>query len=122
MSLPLTTPPQTLCLLRLSALGDVSHVIPLLRTIQRAWPRTRLTWVIGKREYPLVYDLPDVEFIVFDKNAGWRGVWDVCRRLRKRRFDVLLHLQTALRASLLSLCVRSPIRLGFDHQRAKDLQ
>ncbi len=68
------TPPASICLLRTSAIGDVTHVVPLLRTLQSAWPGTRLTWVIGKLERKLVGDLPDVEFVTFDKAAGWAGM------------------------------------------------
>ena len=122
MTLPLSSPPDSLCILRLSAVGDISHTLPVVRTIQHVWPHTRLSWIIGKTEYQLVYDIPDIEFIVFDKKAGWRGYQEVRRHLRGRRFDVLLDMQMSLRASMLSLFVHSPIKLGFDRQRAKDLQ
>src|SRR3546814_18945115 len=46
--------PATICLLRLSALGDATHVVPLVRTLRRAWPGVALTWVIGKGEYRLL--------------------------------------------------------------------
>ena len=111
-----------MCILRLSALGDISHILPLVRTIQHSWPHTSLSWIIGKREYQLVYDIPDIEFIVFDKHAGLRGYQAVRHQLRGRHFDVLLHMQTSLRANLVSQLVHSPIKLGFDRQRAKDLQ
>jgi heptosyltransferase I len=42
--------------------------------------------------------------------------------LRGRRFDVLLHLQLSLRASLLSAIIPAKIRLGFDRARARELQ
>src|SRR3546814_11827895 len=45
--------PATICLLRLSALGDATPVVPLVRTLRRAWPAVLLTWVIGKGEYGL---------------------------------------------------------------------
>lgn len=122
MTLPLTSPPDSLCILRLSAVGDISHTLPVVRTLQHAWPHTRLTWIIGKTEYQLVYDIPDIEFIVFDKKAGWRGYLEVRRHLQNRRFDVLLDMQMSLRASMLSLFIHSPIKLGFDRQRAKDMQ
>jgi len=121
-SLPLTIPPQSLCLLRLSAIGDVSHALPLMRTLQRHWPQTRLTWIIGRAEHALVGDIPGIEFIIFDKARRWRAFADLRRALRGRRFDVLLHMQTALRASLASLAVNADVRLGFDRARAKDLQ
>jgi len=93
-----------------------------VRTLQARWPETRLTWIIGKTEYALVGDVPGIDFIIFDKSRGWRAYLDVRRQLRGRRFDVLLHMQMALRASLISLLVDAPIKLGFDRARAKDAQ
>ncbi len=122
MSLPLTSPPPALCILRLSAVGDITHTLPVVRTLQQHWPHTRLTWIIGKTEYSLVYDIPGIEFIVFDKNQGWRAYQQLWQQLRQRRFDVLLHMQMSLRASLIALLIKSPIKLGFDKARAKDLQ
>lgn len=116
-----TNPPQSLCLLRTSALGDVTHVVPLVRTLQTAWPQTRLTWIVGKLEHKLVGDIPDVEFLVFDKGAGWRGFRALRRQLAGCRFDALLHLQVALRANLVSALVRAPLRIGYDRARSKDL-
>ena len=114
-------PPESLCLLRTSAIGDVTHVVPLVRTLQAAWPSTKLTWIVGKLENRVVGDLPGVEFIVFDKSRGWRAFSDVRRALRRRRFDALLHLQVALRANLLSATVRAPLKIGYDRARSRDL-
>ena len=113
--------PESLCLLRTSALGDVTHVVPLVRTLQDAWPATRLTWIVGKLERKLVGDIGGVEFITFDKTAGFAGWRDVRRELSGRRFDALLHMQVALRSNLLSLAVPARRRIGYDAARAKDL-
>jgi heptosyltransferase I len=113
--------PESLCLLRTSALGDVTHVVPLVRTLQAAWPQTRLTWIIGKLEHRLVGDVAGVEFVVFDKGAGLGAYRAVRRALAARRFDALLHMQVALRANLLSTAVGARRRIGYDPARAKDL-
>lgn len=120
--LPLKTPPRHLCLLRLSAVGDVSHMLPVVRTLQAQWPETKITWIIGKLEHSLVRDIPGIEFIIFDKQQGRRAYLDLKRALAGRSFDLLLHMQVALRASLASLLIRADVRLGFDPHRAKDLQ
>ena len=113
--------PASICLLRTSAIGDVTHVVPLLRTLQQAWPQTSLTWVIGKLERQLVGDLPGVEFITFDKRTGWTGMRAVHAALHGRRFDALLQMQVALRSNLLSLGIRADRRIGYDRARSKDL-
>lgn len=121
MSPQAATPPDSLCLLRTSALGDVSHVVPLVRTLQAQWPAAALTWIVGKLEHKLVGDLPGVEFIVFDKSKGWEGYRAVRHALGGRRFDALLHMQVALRSNLLSALVRARRRIGYDAARARDL-
>ena len=116
-----TLPLRSLCLLRVSALGDVTHVVPLVRTLQRAWPEASITWVIGGGEFKLLEGLPGVEFIVYDKRSGLRGMFDVRRKLRGRHFDALLQLQVAARANVLSAFVPATRRVGYDESRSKDL-
>jgi len=116
------TVPKNLCLLRLSAIGDVCHAVALVQHIQQHWPQTHITWVVGKVEAQLLVGLPNVELVIFDKNAGWRGYWALWRAMRGRKFDVLLHMQVALRASLASLCISATTKMGFDKQRAKEAQ
>lgn len=66
--------------------------------------------------------LPGVEFITIDKNAGLGALPALRAAVRGRRFDLLLHMQVSLRASLISLPVRATQRLGFDRARARELQ
>jgi heptosyltransferase I len=120
--LPLAEPPRSICLLRLSAIGDACHVVPIVRTLQHAWPQTQITWVIGKAEARLMSLLDGVEFIIVDKRAGLRARGQLRKQLRGRRFDVLLHMQLAFRSSLLAREILASIKLGFDRARARELQ
>jgi heptosyltransferase I len=105
--------------LRLSALGDVCNTVPLVRAIQRAWPETALTWIVGKAEHRLVHDLPGVEFIVFDKRGSFAGFRKARRQLAGRRFDTLLLAQVSQRSSLVASLVRAGRRIGFDKARSR---
>ena len=51
----------------MSALGDATHALPLVRTLQRAWPELPITWILGKGEAKLLEGLEGVELLVFDK-------------------------------------------------------
>jgi heptosyltransferase I len=117
-----TQVPASVCILRLSAIGDTCHVLPVVRTLQRAWPNTRFTWVIGRVEAKLMSRIPDIEFVVVDKSSLWNSVRTVRQAMRGRQFDVLMHMQLALRASLLSMFIPARIKLGFDRKRARELQ
>lgn len=114
--------PESLCIFRLSAIGDVTHILPVIHSLKKAWPQTQITWVIGKLEYQLVKSLPGVEFIVFDKSDGWKAYFKLRKQLKGRKFDLLLMMQVALRASIASLFIPARHKLGFDRQRAVDFQ
>lgn len=121
--LPFAATPRSVCILRLSALGDTCHAVPVLRTLQQAWPNTQFTWIVGKAEARLMTLIEGVEFITVDKRAGLIGARAALRRqLRGRRFDVMLHMQLAIRASLLAQIVQADLKLGYDRSRARELQ
>ena len=113
----------SLCLLRLSALGDVTHVLPLVRTLQRAWPDAPpLHWVIDKAGHRLLDGLDGVVFHVYDKKTGVAGMRALRRELAPHgRFDALLQMQVAARANLLSAFIPARRRVGYDRSRSKDL-
>src|SRR2546423_96821 len=122
MMLPFAEPPRSVCILRLSAIGDTCHVVPIVRTLQHAWPATQLSWLIGKSEARLMSLIEGVEFITVDKRASLTALRALRARLRGRRFDALLHMQLALRSSLVAHCVPAAVKLGFDRARARELQ
>lgn len=117
-----TTAPKSICLLRLSAIGDVCHAVAMVQAIQKQWPTTKITWIMGKIEAQLLQDLPNIEVIVFDKKTGFKGMKAIWKLLASRQFDALLHMQLALRASVLTLGIKATYKIGFNFKRAKEMQ
>ena len=116
--------PGPLCLLRLSALGDVTHVLPVVHSLQAHWPGRALHWVIGKLEHKLVGALPGVRFHVYDKRGGRVArrqlTREVAEALHGGHFEDLLLMQLSLRANLLSRALPAQARWGYDRARAKE--
>lgn len=112
---------KSICILRLSAIGDVTHVIPVVLSLQEQLPGVKITWVIGKIEAKLVGDLPGVEYIIFDKKSGREGYSQLRRQMKGRKFDALLHMQVAFRANLAAACIPAKLKIGYDKARSKDL-
>src|SRR5207302_5803142 len=102
--------------------GDTCHAVRVVRALQHAGAATQLTSIIGETEARLMRLIEGVEFITVDKSAGVGALAALRRQLRGRRFDVLLHMQLALRASLVAACVPATVKLGFDRARARELQ
>ncbi|MGY4515597.1 glycosyltransferase family 9 protein [Lysobacter sp. HA18] len=121
MTRPLPLPPGArVCLLRLSALGDVTHVLPLINTLRAGIPDVRISWIIGRGEHRLLDGLPDVAFVEYDKKSALAGM-RAMRRGFQQPFDALLQMQVAARANLLSAFVPARRRIGYDRSRSKDL-
>ncbi|MGE8217033.1 MAG: glycosyltransferase family 9 protein [Stenotrophomonas maltophilia] len=112
---------SSLCLLRLSALGDVTHVVPLVRTLQQARPGTPLHWIIDKAGHKLLDGLPGVVFHPYDKTTGLAGMRALKATFPPGRFEALLQMQVAFRANVLSAFVPARRRIGYDKARSKDL-
>lgn len=115
-------PPQSLCILRLSAIGDVCHALAAVQQIQQYWPHTKLTWIVGKTEAQLLAGIEGIELLAYDKKSGWRGILKLWKQLKSRRFDALLNMQTAIRASVISLGIKATYKIGFGKQRAREGQ
>ncbi len=116
------SPPKSLCVLRLSAIGDVCHAISVVQAIQAYWPETKITWICGKIEAQLLSSLPGINIVVFDKKLGFAGMRKLWQELSNERFDALLHMQAALRASILSWGIKARYKIGFSQNRTKEGQ
>ena len=67
--LPFTQAPASLCILRLSAIGDVCHAVAVVQAIQQQWPTTHISWVVGKVEANLLAGLHGIELVVYDSHS-----------------------------------------------------
>jgi heptosyltransferase I len=106
----------------MSAVGDSVHVLPVVTALRRHAPRSRISWVLQPLPASLVGRHRAVdEIIPFDPARGWRAFIDARRELATRRFDLVIDLQVAFKAGLVTSFARAPRKLGFDRARARDL-
>lgn len=127
-ALPFRRPPRAVALVRMSAVGDTVHALPLVASLRRAWPDSHLAWVIQPGPWRLHRGHPGVsEFLLFRRERGPRALWglralrDFRRRVRGRRFDLVLDCHPYLKAGLATWCLEADVKLGFDRARARDL-
>lgn len=116
----LSEQPKDICILRLSAIGDVCHAVSAVQAIQNHYPAASITWVIGKVEAALLEGLSGVDFVIFDKKLGKAAYKQLKQSFEHRQFDVLLHMQVAFRANLAASCIPAKVKVGFDWHRAKE--
>lgn len=111
---------NSVCIVRLSALGDVLMLVPLIRTLQTYLPQATLTWIISRPAYDLVEGMEGVEFVVIDKPNTLADFWRFKQQMRGRHFDVLLAPQASFRTNLLYPLIKAKRKIGYDNHRAND--
>ena len=116
-----------IALVKLSAIGDVVHALPLARALREARPEAEITWVAERREAALLRDHPDVDRVVAVDTRGWRralrapgqvpaagrALGAAVRALRAVRADVALDAQGLLKSGLVTAATGAPLRVGF---------
>ncbi len=120
-----TSAPNTICVLRLSAIGDCINAYAVITQLQQTFPNAQITWIIGKAESSLftgMQKLGNLTIVPFDKSKGFKENIRLRNLFKNTVFDVMLDMQSALRASILSLCIKAKVKYGFDKVRATDWQ
>ena len=110
-----------ICIVLLSAVGDVVHALPLVCAIKRHRPQAHITWLLQEAGAALIQGHPGVdEIIVFQRKAGLAGFIKMGMELSQRPFDFVLDLQCYFKATLLTALCQAPIKIGFDRARARE--
>lgn len=111
-------------LVRLSAIGDCTLVLPVVRALLRQKPELELYWIIGKAAYSLLKDSahPRLHYIPIDKPKSFSDYRKLKKQLAEHSFDAVLAMQASARANLMYPLMRSPRKIGFDKTRARDWQ
>lgn len=117
----LPEPPRRVAIVRMSAIGDSVHALPVIASLRKAWRDTHISWVIQKVPHMLMSGRPDVdEFLCFRRELGARAYLDFRRRLQDRTFDLVLDLQPVFKGGVVTQLLPAPLKLGYDRSRSQD--
>ena len=113
--------PKKILVVLHGSIGDVTRALPLVNLIRRGFPQATLAWTVEPPSLPLVEHHPAVdEVILFDRLRWWNQLGPFLRRIRTRRFDLVLDLQRHLKSGLISRWTGAPYRLGFHRLNCKE--
>jgi heptosyltransferase I len=105
-----------ICIVMLSAIGDAVHVLPVISALKRHDSNNKITWLVQPATAALVRGHPAIDHLVeIDPRRSLRPA----RALKE--FDLLIDLQVALKAGIVTAVTPARTKLGFDRARARDL-
>lgn len=105
---------------RADRIGDVVLSTPVFRAIKERYPESYLAVLVLKETEAVVRGNPWLdEVIVYDKKGNEKSWWRTIKfglALRKKQFDVAIHLHSTNRVHLLTWLARIPIRIGYQRK------
>jgi len=112
---------ERLGIVRLSAIGDVVHAMPLAMALRRRYPGARITWIVEAKAAPLLEGHPAVdEVLLFPRRGGVRGLFRFVRALRRRRFDATVDPQGNWKSGIVGRLSGAPVRTGLHVRDCKE--
>jgi len=112
---------QRLGIVRLSAIGDVVHAMPLAMALRRRYPEARVTWIVEAKAAPLLEGHPAVDdVLLFPRRAGVRGWGTFVRELRARRLDATVDPQGNWKSGFVGLLSGAKVRAGLHPRDCKE--
>jgi lipopolysaccharide heptosyltransferase I len=113
-----------LLIVRLGALGDVVHAIPVAAALRSAFPAARIDWLVSAKHREILDLVPviDRRLVINDRSGASAGtpLVTAIRELRRNRYDVALDLQGLLKSALLSRASGAPRVIGFSSGYARE--
>ena len=118
---------RKILLIKLSAVGDVVHTIPVLNKLRRRYPTAQLDWLITQGIAELLQHHPAITNIIEFEREAWSTPWRLtpfvsyarlASKLRRTAYDLVIDMHGQFRTAALTLATGAPARIGFDRPRA----
>lgn len=115
---------KNVLVVKLSAIGDVVHALPVSYAVKETFPDAKVTWVVEPPAYDLLKMNPCVdEIIVFHKRefrsfSGFvRRFFPFKKEIQREKYDAVLDLQGLFKSAAIAYFAESNIKLGICNMR-----
>jgi heptosyltransferase I len=112
-------------IVRLGALGDIVHALPLAAGLREAHPNARIDWLVDTRHAAILDYVDGLTSVVHVDTRRWRGPTGLARvvpALRRRRYDVAIDAQGLLKSAALARVAGARHVIGFARPHLREPQ
>ena len=119
------TPPESILIVRLSALGDVIHVLPTLTALRQAYPAAKIGWAVEEKAHSVLAGHPQLDRVhLIPRQALAKALRSVrlgaasataaasLRELRAEGYQLALDFQSNFRSAALTRLSGASRRIG----------
>jgi heptosyltransferase I len=113
-------------IVKMSAIGDVTHTLPALTALRRHYPRAHIAWLIEETAVEAVRAHRALDRLLIwrrassvkrfndgDRLAVFHEILRLANELRDTRYDLLIDFHALLKSSLWVLLARADRKVGF---------
>jgi lipopolysaccharide heptosyltransferase I len=107
-------------IVRLGALGDIVHAVPVAAALRRRFPDARIDWVVSAKHGAILDLLPIIDRrLVIDGN-GAAGILRVVPELRRTRYDVAFDVQGLIKSAMIARLSGAKRVVGFSSRYLRE--
>jgi heptosyltransferase I len=114
---------KRILIVKMSALGDIVHALPVLQFLKQCHPDCEVDWVVEQPYAELIQAHPLVNRAICVqtkkwrsqpfKRATWQQIVQFIHELRRCQYDLLLDLQGNSKSGLVTAAARCTFKVGF---------
>jgi heptosyltransferase I len=113
-------------LIKLSAVGDVMHTLPVLNKLRRRYPNAQIDWLVTPAIGELLQHHPALHNVIdFTRDtsappwawAALKSYAQLAAKLRPVGYDMVIDLHGQSRSAFLAFASGASVRIGFDKAR-----
>jgi heptosyltransferase I len=119
-------------IVRLGALGDIIHALPVAAALREAFPAARLDWLVSERHRAILDHVPVIDRRVVlgrpreaapastSRTTRWRSVAEAIAQLREAEYDIAFDLQGLLKSAVLARSSGAARVVGFSTRHLRE--
>lgn len=115
---------KNILIVKLSAIGDVIHALPVSYAVKETFPDAHLTWVVEPPAYDLLKMNPCVDEIIIFRKKEFKSLKGFIRNffpfrheIQREKFDAVLDLQGLFKSAAIAFFAKSNVKLGICNMR-----
>ena len=113
----MSTVAPSFLIVRLGALGDIVHAIPVVSALREAFPSARIGWLVHPRFAPLLHLVEGLDRVhPLERRSGAHAI----RAVRRERYDVCLDLQGLLKSAAVARFSGAKRVIGFSRSLLRE--
>jgi len=119
--------PKKILIVRLSAIGDVIHSLPILHCLKRKYPDVSIGWVVEDKAADILEGHPLVDKVFVMPRKKWKKRVFSLKNLvefikfigeiRKEKFDIAIDLQELFKSAIVTFLSGAKRRIAHDKTR-----